>query len=205
MKQFISCILVLCVTAGNLLAQAQIVKERAKQQRDANNQRQGIESAPPYAPPPVAPQAPGSTPTAPRALNPAQQQAVDKLQADLTGIKAGSPVTPEQRLTLQSDFLTLAKGVAKPSKESLTKLANDLSTALANKNVSSVDRAVLAKTLNVVVNSGNLPVTQAQAFVTTAQNSLKASGVIEPELEPVIKNLQAIVAELQKSKPKLYQ
>ena len=105
--------------------------------------------------PPAAPQAPAAAPARP--INPAQQQNIDKLQADLTGIKAGSTVTSEQRVALQADFLALAKGVTKPSKDSLLKLATDLSAALANKSVSSPYCAVLAKTINVLVNSGNLP------------------------------------------------
>jgi hypothetical protein len=204
MKQLIACILILCATVGNILAQgaqAQMIKERAKQQRDANNQRQGLPVAPAFTPLPTAPQAPAGA----RAIDPAQQQMIDKLQTDLTAIKAGAPVTPEQKQELQNDFLTLSKGATKPSKDAVTKLANDLSAALANKNVSAKDQALLAKAINVVMNNGNLSPAQAQAFVTTAQNSLKASGVTESEAQTVASDLKAIVTELQKSKPKLYQ
>src|SRR3954466_10186621 len=103
MKQFIACILILCATVGNILAQgaqAQMIKERAKQQREANNQRQGLPGTPAFTPLPAAPQAPAGA----RAIDPAQQQVIDKLQTDLTAIKAGAPVTPEQKQELQNDF-----------------------------------------------------------------------------------------------------
>src|SRR3954453_12263779 len=187
MKQFIACTLILCATVGEILAQgaqAQMIKERAKQQRDANNQRQGLPGTPAFTPLPTPPQAHPAAGA--RAIDPAQQQVIDKLQTDLTAIKAGAPVTPEQKQELQNDFLTLAKGATKPSKEAVTKLANDLSTALANKDVSAKDQALLAKAINVVMNNGNLSAAQAQAFVTTAQNSLKAGGVSEAEVQTVV-------------------
>jgi hypothetical protein len=44
-----------------------------------------------------------------------------------------------------------------------------------------------------------------QTYVNAAQSALKASGIAEQDTENVVADLKAIVAELQKNKPKLYQ
>ncbi|HZQ45575.1 MAG TPA: hypothetical protein VFC07_01070, partial [Verrucomicrobiae bacterium] len=127
--------------------------------------------------------------------------------SDLAAIKPGSQVTPEQKQQLQADFAALAKGVTKPSKSRLTKLADDLSAALAGNNISLKDHAQLAKDINIVMNSGNpnLSPAQTQSFVTAAHTVLKAGGVAGPEAMTVAIDLKAIVSDLQQSKPKLYQ
>lgn len=207
MKRFIAAALVLALFASRTSAQdaggaqAQMVKERAKRARDVNNASQGIPNGTPPAATPPAPAAPAG----PRTMDPAQQQLVDKLQTDLVSIKAGSPVTPDQQQVLTSDFFALAKGATKPSKDSLARLANHFSAALAGKNVAAHDQAQMAKAINIVMNSDRVSAAQAQTFVTAVQKSLKASGVADQDTQPVVDDLKAIVTEIQKNKPKLYQ
>lgn len=206
MKRFLATLLVLMLLVGYALAQgaaAEMIKQKAIQQRDINNQQQGI--TPPSPPPPGT--APSSAPSGPQGISSVQQQLIEKLQTDLAAIKPGSQVTPEQKQQLQNDFAALAKGVTKPSKTRLTKLADDLSAALAGNNISVKDHAQLAKDINIVMNSGNpnLSPAQTQSFVAGAQTVLKAGGVAGPEAMAVTVDLKAIVTDLQQSKPKLYQ
>ncbi len=206
MKRFMASLLALMLLAGNALAQGaqgELIKQKAIQQRNINNEQQGI--TPPAAPAPGA--APSSAPSGPQGISSAQQQLIDKLQSDLAAIKPGSQVTPDQKLQLESDFTALAKGVSKPSKSRLTKLADDLSAALAGNNISVKDHAQLAKDLNIIMNSGNPNLTpaQTQTFVTAAQTVLKTGGVAGPETLAVTVDLKAIVNDLQQNKPKLYQ
>jgi hypothetical protein len=196
----------LLFTAITLAGPNEIIKGKAKDFRDQNNANQGV-------PPPPRPAPPGATPTqpvpvipsGPQGISQAQQQNIDKLQSDLTAIKAGSEVTQEQKQGLTADCTVLAKGAIKPAKSSLTKLANDLANALADKNVSAKDQAQLAKSINIVVNSGGLSSAQAQSFIVAAQKVLTDSGVTAQDAQTVGADLKAIVSELQKSKPKLYQ
>ncbi len=182
-------------------AQADMVKRRAKALEQQNNVNQGI-VPPPGAAPAATPQ-PAAPPPA-RGIDPNQQLMIDKLQADLGLVKAGSPVTADQKLQLQNDASVLAKGVVHPSKDLLAKLAEDISAALAEKTAALKDDAQLAKDINVVVNSVNLAPAQVQNFVSAAQNVLKTGGVSDPAVETVVNELKAIVADLQKNKPKLY-
>jgi len=202
MKRFILIALASGLIAGNAAASAILVKEKAKQLRDQNNQQQGI--PPPGAP--GYPAAPSATPpSGAQGISPAQQQLIDKLQADLGAIKPGATVAAEQKEQLQNDCSALAKGVSRPSKPVLAKLAADLSTALSGKSVSAKEQAQLARAVNVVVNSANLSAAQVQTYINAAQSALKASGIAEQDAGNVVTDLKAIVAELQKNKPKLYQ
>lgn len=200
MKRFILIALASGLIAGNAAASAILVKEKAKQFRDQNNQQQGIPPQPGY---PTAP--PGAPPSGAQGIAPAQQQLIDKLQADLGAIKPGASVAAEQKEQLQNDCSALAKGVSRPTKPALAKLAVDLSAALSGKAVSAKEQAQLARAVNVVVNSANLSAAQVQTYVNAAQSALKTSGIAEQDVENVVADLKAIAAELQKNKPKLYQ
>ena len=204
MKALLPALIALAVIAGTLSATAQgsdiIIKQRAEQIRDANNVQQGI------APPPAAPAyTPPPAPPVPQGPSAAQQQLIDKLATDLALIKPGDAVTPEQKQQLQADFLALAKGMAKPSKEVTKKLADDLAAGLADKNVSTAKQIDLAKDINVVVNSMRLSPTQVQVFTTSAQSTLKNASVPDAAVQTINADLNAVIADLQKSRPKLYQ
>ena len=176
-----------------------LIKKKAMDLRDKNNAAQGVTPAAP---------APGAAPSAPQqGMNPAQQALLNKLQADLAEIKAGTPVSAEFKKKLNTDLTNLAKGVTKPSKTVLAKLVDDISAALSDKSVSAKEKeqAQLAKDLNIVVNCGNLSAAQAQTYTTEAQTSLKGCGVGEQSLAAVTADLKAIAKDLQDSKPKLYQ
>lgn len=204
MKPLSAILLALALTAGTLSARAQgsdiIIKQRAQGIRDANNAAQGI--APPSAPPSAAMP---SAPAVPQGPSAEQMQLIDRLGTDLTAIKPGDAPTADQKQQLQTDFLTLAKGVAKPSKELTKKLAEDLAAGLADKNVSTAKQKELAKDINVVVNSVRLSTAQVQIFVTSAQTLLKNASVPDAAVQTITADLNAIIADLQKSRPKLYQ
>jgi hypothetical protein len=212
MKQFLISIPALMLMAGSLLAQdvggaqADMVKARAKQQRDINNQQQGITPAAPTTQPgPGTYQAPGS-PSAPKpGINPAQQALIDRLETDLHVLKPGVPATPQNKTGLQTDIESLAKGADKPSKASTAKLAADLADALADKAVTAKDLALLAKVVNVVMNCAPYSPPRMQTFVSSAQTVLKSSGASDDSVKVIGADLTRIVMEIQKAKPKLYQ
>ena len=199
MKQLLSTSLVLALAATSVWASADLVTQKANRQRDLLNAQQGVA---PATPTPRGGMQPGAP--APQGIAPAQLQLIEKLQTDLTVIKSGKPITPQQKQQLTNDFAVLAKGVTKPSPPALDKLADDLSTGLAEKNVAFSGHAQLAKDINIVVNSGHLSTTLVLSYVTAAQTLLKSGGVPEPKAEAIGTDLKAIVTEVQKSKPNLY-
>lgn len=201
MNRVISIFLGLLIIQAGATAFAQsdlIIKQRAKNIAAANDAQQGV--APPgapAAPPPAAP-----------APSPAEQEIkrnLDKLEADLTAIKSGVDVSTDQKQTLQNDLETLARGSVKPSSAALAKLTDDISAALSATNISVRERDQLAQAVNVVVNSSMTSPATAQSFVVVAETSLRSSGVDDAGVQTVSDDLKAILAEVQKRKPKLYQ
>ena len=204
MKSLLASSLVLMLLTAHAMAQGaagELIKQKALQQRDINNQQQGVISSTASAPPP------GSTPAAPQGVSSAQQQLIAKVQSDLAAIKPGAEVSTSFKSQLQVDIAALSRGTTRPSHTHLVKLADDLSAALAANSCNVKDQAQLAKDLNIVMNSGSpsLSTAQTQSYVSGAQTVLKAGGVGSTETQSVTSDLKTIVAELQQNKPKLYQ
>jgi len=208
MKQSILAILLL-VAAGNITLRAQsdmIIKQRAKDLRNANDAQvraqDGRDTPAPANQAPVP--APAPPPPPPSQAEIELKQNLDKLQTDLVAIKPGAPAGDEVKQMLQVDFLTLVKGSVRPSTNSLNKLAEDLAAALSGAS-SPREQGQLAQAINAVVNSSMSTPAKAQPFVVVAQTSLKSSGVSDAGVQAVTADLKAIVDEVQKKKPKLYQ
>ena len=203
MKRLVSAFLALSIiqTGSTALAQSDmIIKQRARNLANANNADQG---APPASPPSAPPAAPAAPPP-----SPAEQEIkrnLDKLETDLAAIKSGVDVSDDQKQTLRDDLNMLARASVKPSKDSLSKLTDDISAALSATNISVRERGQLAQAINIVVNSSMTTPAQAQSFVVVAETSLRSSGVDDTGVQTVSDDLKAILAEVQKKKPKLYQ
>lgn len=201
MKRFAITFLATMFFISNAMASAELVKQKAMQQRDLNNQQQGVKPATPGA---ATPSSTPATPSTPQGINPAQQALLDRLQTDFAAIKTGAVATADDKQHLLTDLSVLAKGV-KPTKDELTKLAADLASALAEKMPATKDLAQLAKDVNIVCNCGILSSAQTQTFIAESQSILKKAGVSDTAVQTVGADLKAIVKEIQKNKPSLYQ
>jgi hypothetical protein len=204
MKRLILAFLALLIIQAAFNAPAQsdmIIKQRAKNLANANNNPD--QEAPPAGVPATPPPPPPPPP-----LSPAEQEIkrnLEKLEADLTAIKSGVEVAADQKQTLEADVETLARASVKPSKAALAKLTDDISAALSAGNITMHERGQLAQAVNVVVNSSMTTPDQAQSFVVVAETSLRSSGVDDAGVQTISDDLKAILAEVQKRKPKLYQ
>ena len=204
MKRLILAFLALLIIQAAFNAPAQsdmIIKQRAKNLANANNNpdQEAPTAGVPATPPPPPPPPP---------LSPAEQEIkrnLEKLEADLTAIKSGVEVAADQKQTLEADVETLARASVKPSKAALAKLTDDISAALSAGNITMHERGQLAQAVNVVVNSSMTTPDQAQSFVVVAETSLRSSGVDDAGVQTISDDLKAILAEVQKRKPKLYQ
>jgi len=178
-----------------------LAKQKARNIRDANNAQQGVTPAQPGAPAPGTGAASGTN--TPRGIDPSQQARIDKLAEDILQIKPGTKVTLDMRTQIETDALALAKGSAKPG-QTLTNLVRHLSAALSGNGVALKDTgpALLARAINVVVNSMNLSSSQVQPVIIQARNTLMTSGVNEEDYKTVVADLNALVAEIQKNKAK---
>ncbi len=130
-----------------------------------------------------------------------QQQAnLQKLAGDLEGIQGDSEVTQDQVKALSSSLQAMADGATKPSQESVDKLSNDLSGALDDGSLSTMEEAQLTRDMQAVMNSANIPASEVTAAIDDAQTILTASNVDQADVQLVVSDMQAIYAAAPKPK-----
>lgn len=142
---------------------------------------------------------PPETQPQPTHMSESQQKNVDKLVQDLSAIKAGSQVTPEQKQQLATDLQTIATSATKPSQESVQALATTLSGAKADGSLDPAEVKDLASAVVLVLDSANISQADAQAAVASAKAILEASGVDKTTAQALVKDLQVIGEELRKN------
>jgi hypothetical protein len=133
--------------------------------------------------------------------SPAQQANLEALQSDLASLKAGSQVTQQQKDDLKSSLMAMADGATKPDPAAVQALANDLSAALVDGNLSTAEKVRLSQDLETVMNSANVPPADVQAAIADAQQILTASGVDRSDVQAIAADLQAIANEAQANAP----
>ena len=144
---------------------------------------------------------PAAQPANAAPLPEAQQQNITRLQADLAALLIKTQVTPGLPQQFQKDLIGAGQGPSKPGRESISRLADDLTAALSDRKLSAAQQARLAKALHVVLNSA-YPPTEARAYANDAVAILKVIGAGQAEVEAVVNDLKTIAAELQRNAPK---
>jgi hypothetical protein len=174
--------------ATTALAQSDvIIKQHAKEIRDQNNVRQGV--TPPSTPAqPANPSAGTASPTP-------VQQSIAKVRADLTAIQPNVQVTAQQKQQLAKDLLATAQGENKPSSATIAALAEELSSALAQKPLSDKDRNRLLTDLAAVLNSANIQPTQMQAIFGDIQAIFQVNGIARKDAVKITDAVKAVAAE----------
>ncbi len=180
-------------------AQADQIKRRAQELSNQNNVRQGVP-----APSPAKPAAaPAGTPAAAKPATPAPvanaQQGIAKLQAAIAGIKAGSPVAPEQKTQFIKDIAVAVRGATKPSLPAVAKFVNELTAALAEKALGTAEQARLAQDIEAVLNSAAMPVIQFDAVIGDAQAILQVGGARRAAAVAVANDLRAVGQEVRRA------
>ncbi len=191
------------VMVGNLFAGSgsqNIIYNRAKELRDQNNVRQGVPS-PSQAAQPAA--QPAAAATAPRTVTATPQQvAVSKLQTAIAQIRPDSQVTADQKQQLARELVAAAQGASKPSLQSATKAAEDLSALLSQKLLSTATRTRLAQDLYAAVNPGSLQPTQMDGTFSDIQAIFQANGIERKEAVKATDSVKTLSGELKKTAAK---
>jgi hypothetical protein len=164
---------------------------RASKQNDAEQQR--IQNA---AGTPSAPAAAGaSTSAAP--MSPALQAAlknIASLQTDFGGLTA-APTDATQKIALLNDLTQAAQGT-KAGADSVKRVANDLSTALAGaKKLTVPQQTKLAREIHALFNSAHLTAAQQTALLNDVQKTLVDGGGSLDDAVDLVTDLKTVVAE----------
>ena len=193
MKRALALIGAATLVAGNLFADPIIVKQRALELRNQNNVRQGV--TPPSQP--AQPAQPAPTPGTSASPTPIQQS-IAKLRADLTAIKANSPVTAEQKQQIAKDLVAVAQGASKPSQSTAADLAGSLAGAFAEKPLADKDCSRLLSNLAAVLNPAKIQSSQMQAIHADIQAIFQANGMARKDAVKIVDQVKAVGTETQK-------
>jgi len=192
---FLTALAAVTATAGS----EHLVKQRAKDIRDQQNERQGVpaeSSKPPPAQSPVT--QPGPSPyTARPAAAPAVSSQAAGLSRNLETIQKAESATAGQVQDLTRSLTAAARGTPPPSTASIDKLARDLSEALPGANLSSTRASRLAQQLESALNDP-LGAKEMEALATQIHDTLRAAGVGRVDAKVVSNDVKSIIAENQR-------
>lgn len=132
-------------------------------------------------------------------LSETQQQNLQKLQTDLMSLQEGSQVTQAQKDSLKDALAAIADGATRPDQNLVQQLANDLTDALTDQNLSTMEKIQLANDLQQVMNSANIPMEEVEQAIADAQAILAASGIREKDVQTIVADLKAIATGAQKN------
>jgi len=164
-----------------------IIRERAKELRDQNNVRQGVQ-------PPTQANSPGYGAAA---AAPAASPALTKFAADLAALKAGVPATAAQKQQLARDLVLMAQG-AKPALATAAKLVDDLAVAFEEKPLSAASRGRLTQELDAVLNPAKYPQAKMDGIFADAQAIFQDNGAARKIATAISADIKALAAEIQK-------
>jgi hypothetical protein len=192
MKPFtaIACGLLL---AGSVLADpysAAIQQAKNASARETAANRQLLDSPPP-APPPQNNQNASADPALQATL-----QNIDSLRSDFAAIgnaaAGASLAVQKQSLT---NNLTIAAQGPKPRPESIAKLADDLTAAVAGKDKLRAPQPKLAQYVHAIFNSSHLTAAQQEMIFKGVQKILTDGGASPEEATNVVNDIKTIASE----------
>jgi hypothetical protein len=183
--------------AGSLMAQEANYSVAIRQAKNAAanetaaNQKL-LDNPPPSAPPPTQ-----NNPAPPP--DPALQatlQNIESLRNDFAAIGRAADATALAALKqpLINDLAVAARG-AKPQPASVSKLADDLTTAIAGKEKLRASQPKLAQFVHAIFNSSHLTTAQQQMIFDGVQKILTDGGASLDETANVVNDIKTIASE----------
>jgi hypothetical protein len=143
-----------------------------------------------------APPTQNNPPAPPNPVLQATVQNIESLRNDFTtigGADAGASLTV-QKQSLTNDLAIAAQG-AKPQPASISKLADDLTTAIAGKEKFRVPQPKLAQFVHAIFNSSHLTSTQQLMIFDGVQRILTDGGASPDDAANVVNDIKTIASE----------
>jgi hypothetical protein len=192
MKTFMAFICALLMASGILADPYSAAIQQAKNvsARETAANRQLMDNPPTAAPPQNNP----SPPTDP--VLQATLQNIESLRNDFTAIGSAAPNASftVQKQSLTNDLAIAAQG-AKPQAASVSKLADDLTTAIAGKEKLLAPQPKLAQFVHAIFNSSHLTTAQQQMIFNGVQKILTDGGASPDETASVVSDIKTIASE----------
>jgi hypothetical protein len=161
---------------------------------NASNTRQDNDNPPPPARPPPAPPSQHNPPPDPVLEATRQNIAALHVDFDAFGDRADTNSAAAQKPSLMSHLTAAASGT-KPSPTSISKLADDLMTALAGNEKLRQQHLKLAQDVHAIFNSSHLSPAQQQKIFADVQTLLQNGGVAPDDATNIVNDIKTIATE----------
>ena len=195
MKTFAAFFCLLFVANGVLAdVYSAAIRQAKNVAANASNTRQDNPPAP--AQPPPAPPAQNNPPPDPVLEATLQNIAGLRADFDAFGDRADTNSAAAQKPSLMSHLTAAASG-AKPSPASISKLADDLMTAMAGNEKLRPQHQKLAQDVHAIFNSSHLSPAQQQKIITNVQTLLQNGGVPPDDATNIVNDIKTIATETQ--------
>jgi hypothetical protein len=160
----------------------------------ASNTRQDNDNGPLPTQPPPAPPTQNNTPPDPVLEVTRQNIAGLRVDFDAFSDRADTNSAAAQKPSLISNLTAAASGT-KPSPASISKLADDLITAMAGNEKLRLQHLKLAQEVHAIFNSSHLSSAQQQKIFADVQTLLQNGGVPPDNATNVVNDIKTIAAE----------
>lgn len=134
-------------------------------------------------------------------VQPQQQQNLAKLKTDLQTIHAKSSVTPAQVQAVANDLMAIFSTANRPSKQSVQKLAKDLTAIVADRKITPTEAYKLSQDVAAVLASANISQGAVDKLLADIQILLKATNITQTDLQTIKADVKAIVDTARSNKP----
>ena len=159
--------------------------------RDQNNVRQGVA-------PPSQPAQPASRHPPPATSPTPVQQSLARLRADLTAIKANSPVTAEQKQQITKDLMAVRTGHQQAFPGDGRQFGQQPVGGICRRSpLADKDCSRLLSDLAAVLNPAKIQPTQMQAIHADIQAIFQANGMARKDAVKIVDQVKAVGAETQ--------
>lgn len=178
-----------------------LIKQRAKDVANQNNERQGATPAQPSSPPAAQPTQPAVVAPPAQPPGPPLSSRAASIRDALANLQKAAGATDEQRAQLEKSLSAAANGKIRPSQALLAKLASDLAKALPGNNMNANGHAWLATQLESMVR-GTVTAKDMETASAAVHDFLRDAGAGRVEAAVVRNDLKAVIVELNQATAK---
>jgi hypothetical protein len=187
--------IIIVFTSLALLAQPQvIIKQKAKNLRDDNLQKQGVQQAAPKQAPPQNTGQTGSK----LSLSPQQENSISQIIGTLDKIEPAAQIDPTLKSDVRKQLSSLIQIPVNIRADTLDKLAEEMAALWQMKKLNVEQSKSVLKDVAFILNGRELSSQSISALLFDIQKQLSSAGITQQQAQTFINALKSVYSEIKK-------
>lgn len=180
----------------SVIAQPQvIIKQKAKDLRDANNAQQGVQQTAPKQ----IPQQPATQVATPKlTLSPQQENTISQMIGTLDKIEPSTQIDTMLISNIRKQLSSLIQIPVSIKSDTLDKLAEQLATIWQKQKLSEETAQTILKYTAFILNGRELASQSANALLFNIQKQLTSAGITSQDAQALVNTLKSVYSEIKK-------